>query len=341
MPLDNVHCGMSRVPLDKVQCGTAQHRGQHPHSTLVFDKWHTETIHANEPVSMELISSPSPSRVRYHANMLRLAAVVLLAMTIPGAQARPATQPGAIEQIAQPPRVLIYSRTAGFRHASIPDGIAAIEALAEVHGFIIDATEDPTEFTDANLDQYAVVVFLSTTGDILDENQQAAFEGFIAKGRGFVGIHAAADTEYDWPWYGQLVGGYFKSHPTVQPAVVRVIDRNHPATSHLDEAWKRTDEWYNFRESPRGKVRVLMELDESTYKNGTMGDDHPIAWCHEFGGGRAFYTGGGHTIKSYAEQWFLEHIIGAIRWAAGVDGDTVDGESADTPSEEETTPIVR
>jgi len=225
------------------------------------------------------------------------------------------SQPEAEAQ--SPPKVLVYSRTAGFRHASIPDGIAALQALGAAHGFSVVATEDPNHFTDETLDQYAVVLFLSTTGDILDEEQQAAFERFIAKGRGFVGIHAAADTEYDWPWYGRLVGGYFKSHPPVQPAELRVVDRDHPATAHLPEVWHRTDEWYNYRQNPRGRVRVLLELDESTYKNGSMGDDHPIAWCHEFGGGRAFYTGGGHTRESFAEPLFLDHLLGAIRWAAG------------------------
>ncbi|VAX40070.1 Cytochrome c551/c552 [hydrothermal vent metagenome] len=221
--------------------------------------------------------------------------------------------------ITQPRSVLIYSRTVGFRHASIPDGIAALQALGTAHGFLVVATEDPAHFTDETLDQYAVVVFLSTTGDILNDDQQGAFERFIAKGRGFVGIHAAADTEYDWPWYGKLVGGYFKSHPPVQPADLLVIDRDHPATAHLDEVWHRTDEWYNYRQNPRGRVRVLIELDESTYKNGGMGDDHPIAWCHEFGGGRAFYTGGGHTSESFTEPEFLAHLLGAIRWAAGED----------------------
>ena len=228
------------------------------------------------------------------------------------------SQPEAEAQ--SPPKVLVYSRTAGFRHASIPDGIAALRALGTAHGFSVVATEDPDHFTDEILDQYAVVLFLSTTGDILNEEQQAAFERFIAKGRGFVGIHAAADTEYDWPWYGRLVGGYFKSHPPVQPAGLRVVDRDHPATARLPEVWYRTDEWYNYRQNPRGRVRVLLELDESTYKNGSMGDDHPIAWCHDFGGGRAFYTGGGHTRESFAEPLFLDHLLGAIRWAAGDEG---------------------
>lgn len=242
-----------------------------------------------------------------------------LSMTDPmqGPGAQPSA--GAPEDFA----VLVYSRTAGFRHANIPDGVRALQEMGEENGFTVDATEDPEQFTPENLEKYAVVVFLSTTGDILEPEQEKAFEGFIAKGRGFVGIHAAADTEYDWPWYGELVGGYFKSHPAVQPADVLVVDREHPSTAHLPEVWRRTDEWYNYRENPRGTVHVLLDLDESSYENGAMGGDHPIAWCREFGGGRAFYTGGGHTTESFSEPDFLRHVLGGIRWAAGVAGDRV------------------
>lgn len=231
---------------------------------------------------------------------------------------------------AEPFRVLVYSRTAGFRHDSIPDGIAAITSMGDENGFKVDATEDPEKFTDDNLDQYAVVVFLSTTGDVLGDEQEKAFERFIAKGRGYVGIHAAADTEYDWPWYGELVGGYFKSHPAIQPADIHVEDHNHPSTKHLPDIWHRVDEWYNYRQNPRGQVHVLLDLDESTYKNGEMGDDHPIAWYHKFGGGRAFYTGGGHTKESFTEPDFVKHMLGAIRWAAGVE-DVVESEGKAQP----------
>lgn len=245
---------------------------------------------------------------------------VSLAMSMTNPAAVPTDQPAArtTGQADKDFSVLVYSRTAGFRHDSIPDGIRMVQELGEEHGFKVDATEDPEKFTPENLDQYAVVIFLSTTGDVLDDEQEKAFEGFIAKGRGYVGIHAAADTEYEWPWYGELVGGYFKSHPAIQPADVRVEDHNHPSTAHLPDVWHRTDEWYNYRQNPRGKVRVLLDLDESTYENGGMGDDHPIAWYHEFGGGRAFYTGGGHTSESFSEPDFRQHILGAVQWAAGV-----------------------
>lgn len=226
---------------------------------------------------------------------------------------------------------LVFSKTAGFRHASIPDGIAAIQALGVGHEFDVTATEDASVFTDSGLAPFDVVIFLSTTGDILDPSQQAAFERFIQAGGGYVGIHSASDTEYSWPWYGQLVGAYFQSHPAIQTATVEVADRLHPSTQSLPGKWVRNDEWYNFQSNPRGAVHVLATLDESTYApgGGAMGHDHPIAWCHEFDGGRAWYTGGGHTSASYSEPEFLDHVLGGIEWAAGVvtydAGVTIDG----------------
>ncbi len=223
------------------------------------------------------------------------------------------------EQDSPPHRVLVFSKTAGFRHASIPTGVEALKKLGEQNGFTVEATEDSSAFTDANLARFSTVVFLSTTGDILNDDQQAAFERYIRSGGGFLGIHAAADTEYDWPWYGRLVGAYFKTHPAIQDATVVVADRVHPSTKHLPMRWQRRDEWYEYRTNPRGKVHVLATLDESTYEGGGMGHDHPIAWCHEFDGGRAFYTGGGHTNESFAEPAFLQHLLGGILWTAGIE----------------------
>ena len=238
------------------------------------------------------------------------AALLLCALTAPAPQAQ--AQP-----TEETDRVLVFSATAGFRHDSIPDGVAALEQLGAAHGFTVDATEDATAFTPDTLAGYDAVVFLSTTGDVLDEEQQAAFEDYIAAGGGYVGVHAAADTEYDWPFYGGLVGAYFDSHPEIQPATVLVEDRAHPATAHLDATWDRTDEWYNYRTNPRAQAHVLATLDESSYSGGTMDGDHPIAWCQEYGGGRAFYTGGGHTSESFADEAFLAHLLGGIRWATG------------------------
>ncbi|RMH14634.1 MAG: ThuA domain-containing protein [Planctomycetota bacterium] len=213
-------------------------------------------------------------------------------------------------------RVLVFSKTAGFRHGSIPLGIKAIRALGDRYAFDVHATEDAAIFNDLALSAYDAVIFLSTTGDILNDEQQAAFERYIHAGGGYVGIHAASDTEYDWPWYGKLVGAYFQSHPPIQPATIHVIDRAHVSTSMLPEQWQRRDEWYNFRSHP-DHVKVLAKLDESTYSGGTMNNDHPIAWYHQFEGGRAFYTAGGHTNESFAEELFLRHLTGGIFWAAG------------------------
>ncbi|HEY0637355.1 MAG TPA: ThuA domain-containing protein [Pseudonocardiaceae bacterium] len=235
---------------------------------------------------------------------------------------------------AQPPAdqfsVLVFSKTAGFRHDSIPAGIAAVQQLGAANDFAVDATEDAAAFTDANLARYAAVIWLSTTGDVLNAEQQGAFERYIRAGGGYVGIHAASDTEYDWPWYGELVGAYFTSHPQIQQADIVVPDRVHPSTEGLPQRWTRTDEWYNFRANPRGRVHVLAALDEASYAPGAgaMGHDHPISWCQNVDGGRAWYTGIGHTAASYSEPEALAHLLGGIRTAAGYEsadcGATVD-----------------
>ncbi|CAL9393284.1 lectin [Streptomyces sp. Tu 3180] len=215
-------------------------------------------------------------------------------------------------------KVLVFSKTAGFRHSSIDDGIAALRELGAANGFGVDATEDAQAFTTGNLAQYRAVVFLSTTGDVLGDAQQAAMEQYIGNGGGYVGVHAAADTEYDWPFYAGLAGALFRSHPAVQRATVEVEDRAHDATAHLGPTWQRTDEWYDYRTNPRTTAHVLASLDESSYSGGSMSGDHPIAWCKDYRGGRAFYTGGGHTDESYAEPAFRRHLLGGIRWAAGM-----------------------
>ncbi|WP_327327049.1 ThuA domain-containing protein [Streptomyces sp. NBC_01210] len=214
-------------------------------------------------------------------------------------------------------RVLVFSKTAGFRHDSIPAGIAALKELGKSSNIAVDATEEAAQFTTSNLARYDAVVFLSTTGDVLGADQQKAFENYVSTGGGYMGVHAAADTEYDWAFYGGLVGAYFASHPQIQPATVRVEDHTHPSTAHLDDAWERTDEWYNYRTNPRTQARVLATLDETSYQGGTMKGDHPIAWCQSYEGGRAFYTGGGHTKESYAEPAFRMHLLGGLRYAAG------------------------
>src|SRR5689334_20191989 len=205
------------------------------------------------------------------AGRVLVAAAVLLAGTACG---DPATPPAKDR-----PRILVYSRTTGFRHASIADGVAAVRSLGATAGFDVDATEDPAAFTASRLSTYAAVVFLSTTGDVLDAAGQAAFETYMRGGGGFVGVHSASDTEFDWPFYGRVVGAYFKRHPAVQSARVKVEDPAHVSTRSLPSVWTRTDEWYDFRANPRTNVHVLLTLDEASYTGGGMGADHPIAWC--------------------------------------------------------------
>jgi type 1 glutamine amidotransferase len=238
-------------------------------------------------------------------------ALVVLAVLAGPAAAAPERPPAF--------RVLAFTRTEGFRHDSIPAGVTALKELGARHRFAVRATEDPAAFRTRRLRRYDAVAFLSTTGDVLGRAAQRALARFVRGGGGWVGIHSAADTEYDWPFYGRLVGAYFRSHPPgTQPATVRVEDPGHPATRGLPLAWTRTDEWYDFRANPRPDVHVLATLDEATYTGGMMGADHPIAWCHRYRGGRAFYTALGHTSESYAEPEFRRHLLGGIRWAAGM-----------------------
>lgn len=213
-------------------------------------------------------------------------------------------------------KILVFSKTEGYRHASIPAGVAALKKIGLESNWFIKHTEDAAIFTPDSLDKYRLIIFLNTTGDILSDQQQTAFEQFFAGGGGFVGIHSASDTEYDWPWYGRLVGAYFESHPQIQEARIEVTDRNHPSTQMLPAEWIRTDEWYNFRDiSP--DINVLMRLDESSYEGGKNGDYHPIAWYQEYAGGRMFYTAGGHTSESYAEELFIQHLQGGITFVIG------------------------
>lgn len=218
---------------------------------------------------------------------------------------------------AQKRKVLIFSKTAGYHHNSIAVGIPAIQKLGTENNFGVDSTTDSTQFTRDNLKKYAAVIFLSTTGNVLSDEEQKAFEEYIEAGGGFVGVHAAADTEYGWPWYGKLVGAYFLKHPEQQVATLDVIDRKSIATRHLPATWSRKDEWYNYKDI-NPDIMVLINLDESSYKGGLNGTHHPIAWYHHYDGGRAFYTGLGHTEESYSDPLFLKHLLGGIQYAMGV-----------------------
>jgi type 1 glutamine amidotransferase len=211
-------------------------------------------------------------------------------------------------------RVLVFTRTAGFRHDSIPAAVAALRALSERHGLALDHTEDAAAFNSTKLGRYRVVAFANTTGDILDEHQQRAFEGYVAGGGGYLGLHSAADTEHEWQWYGTLVGAYFQRHP---PGFqTGTVSFELPVGGKRE--WRVTDEFYDFRDNPRARVRVIATLDERTYGGGGMGDDHPIAWCQTFTGGRSWYTGIGHRLELYTDPTFLEHLEHGLLFAAGL-----------------------
>ena len=215
-------------------------------------------------------------------------------------------------------KVLVFSKTATFRHKVIPQALAVINKLGDENKFEVVATEDAAVFTLQNLKQYKTVIFLNTTGDVLDDTQQKAFESYIQSGGGFVGIHGASDTEYDWQWYGNLVGAYFSSHPKQQMATLKVLNAKHQSTSFLPTEWKRFDEWYNFKWISTD-LNVLIAIDENSYDAGPakMGVNHPMAWYHKYDGGRAFYTALGHTAESYQEPLFLKHLLGGIKYAMG------------------------
>ena len=217
---------------------------------------------------------------------------------------------------------LVFSKTLLYRHASITNGIVAIKKLGEENNFHVDATEDASWFTPEILARYQVVIFLSTSGDVLNDDQQTAFRNFIESGRGLAAIHAAVAggvaTEGGWPWYGEALCARFTNHSHIVEATVDIEDSKNPSTMGLPRHWVRRDEWYNFISSPRGKAHILASLDETTYKGGTMHGDHPVAWCKKMGKGRVWYTALGHTEASFTELLFLKHMLGGILEAAGV-----------------------
>ncbi len=250
----------------------------------------------------------------------------------------------ATQIFAQSPvyQVLVFSKTASFRHASIAAGKTALTKMATEKGFKVQFSEDANLFQEATLKQFNAVIFLSTTGDILNSAQQIAFERYIQGGGGYVGIHAATDTEYDWPWYGQLAGAYFLDHPNpdnVQKGKFHVVDKNHWATQGMPEAFEKTDEFYSFKNiSP--KINVVLKIDEASYRGGKNGANHPMSWYQEFDGGRSFYTAMGHTDETYSEPLFLNHLYAGIRYAAGGDAPKLVDYSKSRPEENRFTKVV-
>ncbi|MEM9835391.1 MAG: ThuA domain-containing protein [Bacteroidota bacterium] len=226
---------------------------------------------------------------------------------------------------AQQFNALLITETAGWHHESITAAVPALEGLAERHHFGLDRYQSGEPLTAKLLARYDVIIMVNTTGDIFTEQEQAAFEAFIRSGKGFVGVHAASDTEYDWPWYTQLVGRMLVIHPAIQTAMLDVADTNFPGLANWPKRLLWTDEWYEFSEEKVAGLHYLLSVDESTFDPEAdwgrvagkgMGDFHPIAWYHEFAGGRSFYTALGHIPAVYQERLFLEHLYGGIYWAA-------------------------
>ena len=225
----------------------------------------------------------------------------------------------------KPIHILVFSKTAGYRHASISSGIKMLYDQSKEQNWIITATEDASLFRDDFLAKFDVAVFLNPTLDVICDKGQAAFEKFMKSGKGFVGIHAAADCEYDWPFYGKLVGGYFLSHPPAQKATVIFENYDHPAMKPFKgmKTYTTVDEWYAYKKNPRPNVHVLARLDESTIKKGRsdksdiwrMGD-HPLIWWNDNNGMRSFYTVFGHTHEAFQDKLVIEHMTNAINWAA-------------------------
>ncbi|MBK9737031.1 MAG: ThuA domain-containing protein [Saprospiraceae bacterium] len=210
--------------------------------------------------------------------------------------------------------ILVFTKTNGWRHSSIPAGIECIKKMGKNEGWDIKFTEDSLDINDSLLAKTDVLVFLNTTGTILGKKGRSALQNFMANGGGFVGIHSATDTESDWLWYTNLIGGVFKNHPQQQEATVQILDQSFPATSHFGKTWKHFDEWYNFREPIRSNCIVLATLDENSYTGGEM-NNHPILWYQYYEGGRVFYTGMGHTDETYQNEYFTKMINKGIKWA--------------------------
>jgi type 1 glutamine amidotransferase len=240
-------------------------------------------------------------------NQLKIAVIFLTALFILGFKAEDKT-------IVKNQSILIFSLTKGFHHASITDGITAIKKMGQENGFNVDTTTDVRLFSLANLKKYKTLVFLSPTGsNIFNDEQKIALKQYINNGGGFVGIHAASDCSFEWEWYGKMVGGFFESHPKIQEAKLNIVMPKNKIVKGLPNTWLHTDEWYNFK-SFNKEVKVLIKIDETSYKGGNMKNDHPISWYQKFDGGRVFYTALGHTKESYTNPLFLQHLLAGIKW---------------------------
>lgn len=221
-------------------------------------------------------------------------------------------------------KVLLFTKTDGFHHKAINEGVTAMREMAQKHYFAMDWHEDASVFNEDNLKQYDVIFFLLTTGDILNDQQQAAMEKFIQSGKGFVGVHSASDTEYDWDWYTQMVGRTFHIHPAIQTAELEVLSREFPGMEQMPDRFWWTDEFYEFGGERIDTLNYILALDETSFepyakwgeKESQDQDFRPMAWYHEYDGGRAFYTALGHVPATYSDDLFLDHVYGGLMWAA-------------------------
>jgi len=222
-------------------------------------------------------------------------------------------------------RILVYSGSTGYRHESIPAAVEALKAIGAKAGYTVDASEDPEVFSAENLKQYKILVLISNSTDPkkpesewFTGSRRDALQGFLKDGKGVIGLHAAADSHYNWPWYGQMIGGYFERHPKGTPkGTLTVVDAKHPATAKLPKTIERNDEWYYYKDF-NPTMRVLVTIDPASIGDGeTDVNPNPLVWCHDFGGGRVFYSALGHTPESYSEPYMVNLLAGALAYAAG------------------------
>ncbi len=216
-------------------------------------------------------------------------------------------------------KILVFSKTNGFRHKSIPAAKEALIKMANQQSWVLTFTEDSLAFNEyKSLKQYKAVVFLMTTGKVLGTKQEEIFQKYIEKGGGLITLHTGTDCEMNWDWYMNTIGGKFKNHPKQQQAKFLVEDSTHPSTKSLPRTWMHFDEIYNFVSPVITSAHILISVDETSYSGGTMGNNHPIAWYDYSKKGRVFQTALGHTDNCYVDKDMLAHVIGGINWAMGI-----------------------
>ncbi|MFP5039504.1 ThuA domain-containing protein [Parasediminibacterium sp. JCM 36343] len=229
------------------------------------------------------------------------------------------TAMGCLPLLAQPIKILACTKTNGFRHKAMPAATAALTAMAKENNWEITFTEDSLAFSNYKaLKKYNAILFVFATGKIFGEAEEQAFQKYMEKGGAFVSIHTGTDVEKNWPWYMGMVGAAFKNHPKQQNATYLVVDSTHPSTKYLPREWQHFDEIYNFAAPLPANFHVLMEVKESSYSGGTMGK-HPIAWYGQVKKARVFQTALGHTDECYTDKYFLQHLLGGIKWAMKIE----------------------